>query len=377
MGVVEYIADWILPFLIVLSVLVFVHELGHYLAARAFGVRVEVFSIGFGSELFGWTDRAGTRWKFSLIPLGGYVKMFGEMDFAEEQDRPTLTAEEQKVSFHHKRLAQKAWIVAAGPLANFVLALLLLFGVFALVGAPAPLAFVGGIQPGSAAERADFAVGDKIVSINDAPVLWFEDVRQIVMAQPGVPLRFVVQRGEERLPLTATPEAVTEPADGAAGRRIGLLGIRPDAAQVQYQRMALGESVVAAFDRSVALAGRIAVTVGEMATGGKGAEELGGPLRIAQVSGQMAQDGLVSLVFFMAALSINLGLINLLPIPMLDGGHLAFYAIEAVRGRPLNRRTLEYFFRFGLVFVLMLMILATWNDLVNMQILEFFKKLIG
>jgi regulator of sigma E protease len=377
MGVIEYIADWILPFVVVLSVLVFVHELGHYLAARAFGVRVEVFSIGFGSELFGWTDRAGTRWKFSLIPLGGYVKMFGEMDFAEEQDRPALSADERKVSFHHKRLAQKAWIVAAGPLANFVLALVLLFSVFAFVGAPSPLAFVGGIQPGSAAERAGFAIGDEIVSINGSPVAWFEDVRQIVMAQPDVPLRFEVRRGEEVLQLSATPVAVTEAADGAAPRRIGLLGIKPDTAQVKYQRLALGDSVVAAVERSVALAGRIAVTVGEIVTGGKGAEELGGPLRIAQISGEMAQDGLVNLVFFMAALSINLGLINLLPIPMLDGGHLAFYAIEAIRGRPLNRRTLEYFFRFGLVFVLVLMVLATWNDLVHMEIFEFFKKLMS
>lgn len=377
MGVVEYIADWILPFVVVLSVLVFIHELGHYLVARAFGVRVEVFSIGFGSELFGWTDHAGTRWKFSLIPLGGYVKMFGEMDFAEEQDRPTLSAEEQKVSFHHKGLAQKAWIVAAGPLANFILALVLLFGVFAFVGAPAPLAVVGGIQPDSSAERAGFAVGDEIVSIDGSAVVWFDDVRQIVMARPEMPLRFAVRRGEQLLELSAIPVAVTESVDGAAARRIGLLGIKPDVGRVEYQRMSVLQSIVAAFERSLALATRIAVTVGEIVTGGRGTDELGGPLRIAQMSGQMAQDGLVNLVFFMAALSINLGLINLLPIPMLDGGHLAFYAIEAIRGRPLNRRMLEYFFRFGLVFVLMLMVLATWNDIVNMEILEFFKKLMS
>lgn len=369
--------DWVIPFLVVLTVLVFVHELGHYVVARRCGVRVETFSIGFGPELFGWTDRHGTRWKFSAIPLGGYVKMFGEMDFAEEDDRPQLTDAERRVSFHHKTLRQKAAIVSAGPAANFLFAIVALLGLFIAVGEPAPLPVVGTVQAGSAAQQAGLAPGDAIRAIDDAPVAWFEDVRRIVSESPGQALRLEVARGEETLRLTATPQAKEQGGEGGATRRVGLLGITPDLKQVGYRDLSLPAAIGAAFERTFGLTAQILSTLGEIITGSRSADELGGPIRIAHISGEIAKDGLISLIFFMAALSVNLGLINLFPVPMLDGGHLMFYAIEAIRGKPVDARILEYSFRFGIALVLLLMVFATWNDIVNLKVIEFFKQLVS
>ncbi len=365
--------DWVIPFLVVLTVLVFVHELGHYLVARRCGVRVETFSIGFGPELFGWTDRHGTRWKFSAIPLGGYVKMFGEMDFTDEDERPALTEDERRVSFHHKTLKQKAAVVAAGPAANFLFAVVALLAVFTVVGEPAPLPVVGSVQPGSAAEQAGFVVGDEIKAIDEEPVAWFEDIRRIVSPRPGEPLRFAIEREDVPLALTATPQ----PKTTGAGETIGLLGVTPDLKRVGYNQLSLQGAVGAAFQRTFGLTVQILATLGEIITGDRSANELGGPIRIAQISGEIAKDGLINLVFFMAALSVNLGLINLFPVPMLDGGHLMFYAIEAIRGKPMSHRVLEYCFRFGIAIVLMLMVFATWNDIVNLRVIEFFKQLVS
>jgi regulator of sigma E protease len=381
MAVLEYLTDWILPFLLVLSVLVFVHELGHYAVARLSGVRVEVFSIGFGPEIFGLTDRANTRWKFSAVPLGGYVKMFGEHDFDADEEQP-LTPEERKVSFHHKSLRARTAIVAAGPLANFAFAIVLLAALFAAVGMPRPLAGVGAIQPDSAAAEAGFEAGDRIVAIEGEEIRWFEDLREIVQRSAGKPLSFEVVRGEDVLTLIASPHPSPAGAGGGAGGgpgggsvegdgQVGLLGVQPDMAQVGYETIGPLSAMGAAVDRTIGLTGQILSALWQIITGNRTAEELGGPLRIAQLSGQMAQDGTVNLIFFMAALSINLGLINLFPIPMLDGGHLAFYAAEAVRGRPLDKRIQEYGFRFGLAFVLLLMIFATWNDLMSLNVFDF------
>lgn len=365
--------DWIIPFLIVLTVLVFVHELGHYLVARRCGVRVETFSIGFGPELFGWTDRHGTRWKFSAVPLGGYVKMFGEMDFADEDEQPPMTEEERGVSFHHKTLKQKSAIVAAGPAANFLFAVIALLAIFTVVGEPAPLPVVGGVQPGSAAEQSGFKSGDDIKSIDDEPVAWFEDVRRLVSQRPGESLRFAIERDAQPLELTATPL----PKTLADGSTIGQLGVTPDLKRVGYIPLSVPGAVGAAFERTLGLTVQILSTLGEIITGNRSTNELGGPIRIAQISGEIAKDGLINLVFFMAALSVNLGLINLFPVPMLDGGHLMFYGIEAIRGKPMSHRVLEYCFRFGVAVVLLLMVFATWNDIVNLKVIEFFKQLVS
>lgn len=375
MSLLTALGTWLLPFLVVLTVLVFVHELGHYWVARRCGVRVETFSIGFGPELFGWTDRAGTRWKFSLVPLGGYVKMFGEADFEDdEEEKPALSAAERAVSFAEKPVGKRAAIVAAGPIANFLFALLLFIGIFTAAGLPAPLAGIGDVQAGSAAETAGLRGGDLIVAIDEQPVRWFEDVRKIVSAHPGQALSFRVVRGEEDLTLTATPR----PAEVAGeGRVVGLLGIRPDPKRIGYEPTSFVQAIGAGVERTIGLSLQILASVWQVITGDRSTDELGGPLRIAQISGQMAQDGVVNLLFFMAALSVNLGLINLFPIPMLDGGHLVFYLAEAIRGRPLDKRIMEYGFRMGIALVLMLMIFATWNDLVHLKVFEFFRQLVS
>ncbi len=370
----ELIWDYVVPFLIILTPLVFVHELGHFLVARRYGVKVEVFSIGFGPEIFGWTDKTGTRWKFSAVPLGGYVKMFGEYDFDDELEdgQAPMTEEQKEVSYHHKRVGQRAAIAVAGPIANFLFAIAVLAVLFSTAGVPAYLSAVGSIQEGSAAEEAGFEKGDLILSIDGEPIALFDDLRRIVSGKADVPLSFIVLRGNTEATLSATPKRVMR---GGEAKEIGLLGIKPDVAQLGYERQNPLTATWMATERSVAMTVRILSAVGQIITGEMDADELGGPLRIAQVSGEAAAGGIISLVFFMAALSVNLGLINLFPIPVLDGGHLMFYAAEALRGRPLDARYQEYGFRFGLILVLLLMIFATWNDLVNLKVFEFLKQL--
>lgn len=379
MEFLSFLWDWVVPFLVVLTVLVFVHELGHYWIARRNKVRVEVFSIGFGPEIFGWTDRHETRWKISAVPLGGYVKMFGEHDFEEEDEaeQQPMTPAETAVSFQHKRLGQRAAIVAAGPVANFLFAILLLAGLFYVAGVPAPLAGVGTVKADSAAAEAGFEPGDLIVRIQGEPIKWFEDLRLFVRDRAGQVLHFDVRRGDEDLLLTATPNGITVDEEGGGTRQIGLLGVTPDPSKVGYEPIGLFAAIGSAVERTFGLTTQILSALGEIITGSRATDELGGPLRIAQLSGEVAQGGLVNLIFFMAALSVNLGLINLFPIPMLDGGHLAFYAAEAIRGRPLGRRFQEYGFRLGLLLVLLLMVFATWNDLVSLKVVDFFRQLVS
>ena len=373
--VLIFVRDYVVPFLFILTVLVFVHEMGHYWVARRNGVLVQVFSIGFGPEIYGWTDNSGTRWKIGAVPLGGYVKMFGEVATAEDEERP-LTEAEIAVSFSHKTLRQRAAIVAAGPIANFLFAIVVLAALFGIAGNPRPLAGVGSVQPGTAAAEAGIVPGDRILGIDGETVTWFEDLRRIVSAAPGRRLDIVAARGDGEIALQATPKA-HQVADGAGGTKtIGLLGVAPDPDQIGYERQNPIAATWMAVERTFGLSTRILSYVGEVIIGSRTSEELGGPIRIAQLSGEMAQGGAVNLILFMAALSINLGLINLFPIPMLDGGHLTFYLFEAIRGRPLNQRVQEYGFRFGLILVLLLMLFATWNDLVHLKVFEFIKELV-
>ena len=372
-GGAGYFIFW---FLVVLTVLVFVHELGHYLVARWNNVRVEIFSIGFGPELFGWNDRAGTRWKISAIPLGGYVKMFGDADPASmpAADLPEMTPEEREVAFHHKRLPQRAAIVAAGPVANFVFAIVALAGLFMTVGQPFTPPQIGTVQPGSAAEAAGMQAGDRIVSLDGQAIERFEDVQRIVRLDPGQPLAVVVQRGDRNINLSVTPK-LSEVTDRFGNKhQFGLLGIVGQG--VQYVRYNPLQALARANSETAGIVGGTLQAVWQMIIGARSTDELGGPLRIAQMSGEVAQYGWSAIVPFMAVLSINLGLINLFPIPVLDGGHLLFYAAEAVRGRPLGYRAQEYGFRFGLALVLTLMVFATWNDLVHLRVVEFLKGLV-
>ena len=375
MGLFTGGVDYVLPFLLILTVLVFVHELGHYLVARHNGVRVEVFSIGFGPELFGWNDRAGTRWKFSAIPLGGYVKMYGDADPASMPGArlADMTAEQRAVSFHHKRLPQRAAIVAAGPAANFIFALVLLAGLFATVGQPYTPPYVGQVQPGSAAEQAGIKAQDTIVAIDGERIDRFEDVQRIVRLNTGTPLEIMVQRGDQKVTLSVTPRVTSFTDRFGNEHKIGLLGI--EGKGVNYIRRDPASALWRAGQETMNLTVGTLQAAWQMLLGLRPTDELGGPVRIAQMSGEVAQGGVVAIIWFLAVLSINLGLINLFPIPVLDGGHLLFYAAEAVRGRPLGQRAQEYGFRVGLALVLTLMVFATWNDLVHLRVVEFIKGL--
>jgi len=368
---------YIVPFLIILTVLVFVHELGHYLIARWNGVRIEVFSIGFGPEVFGWWDRAGTRWKFSTIPLGGYVKMFGDSDASSGLPVPglaRLAPADRDVSFHYKRLGQRAAIVAAGPAANFLFAVAVLAILFTTYGQPFTPAEVGQVQPGSAAEQGGIHPGDVIVSIDGSAVQRFEDVQQIVRLNPGVPMTIGVRRDGQEQTLNVTPSR-TELTDRFGNHyQIGLLGIARSG--MEYVKRDPASAIIQAGTETWDLSVSTLKAMWQIIIGTRATDELGGPLRIAQMSGEVAQGGVVAVLWFMAVLSINLGLINLFHVPVLDGGHLLFYAAEAVRGKPLGQRAQEYGFRIGLALVLTLMVFATWNDLVHLRIVEFVKGLV-
>jgi len=352
-----------LAFIAVLGVLVFVHELGHYLAARWVGVHVEVFSIGFGPAIATWRDRVGTVWKLAWLPLGGYVKLHGQ-ERPEPQPRG-LSAEAATAGrehwvagrvFHEKSVGSRALVVAAGPIANFVLAVVLFALLFATAGRPIILPIAGDVLPDSAASRAGLRVEDRIVAISGAPIATFEDLQRIVAAHPSETLTVTVQRGAQTLDLPVLTDSRE-----SGGRRVGMLGIR--GGQVEYQRLSLPQALLGGVTQTWRVTSDTVAGVAEMISGSRGTEDLGGPLRIAQLSGQVAQLGIASLISFIAVLSVNLGLINLFPIPVLDGGHLLFYFAEWIRGRPIPARAQEYGFRAGLALLAGLFILATWNDL--------------
>jgi regulator of sigma E protease len=357
------------PFVIVLGVLVFFHELGHYLAARWCGVHVEAFSIGFGRALASWTDRHGTAWKLAWIPLGGYVKLHG-------QERPEDVGADVRAmwqpgrTFHEKQVGKRAIIVAAGPIANFILAIVLFAVLFATAGQPVILPEVGDVLPNSAAAHAGLATGDRIEAIDGAPIGRFEDIQHIVAAHPAEQLTLRIRRGDSTQLLTVTTDTRT-----VGGRTIGSLGVSAHA--TEFRRLPPGEAAVQGVTHTWDVVAQTFAGLWGMITGGRGADDLGGPLRIAQLSGEVAQLGVASLVDFIAVLSINLGLINLFPIPVLDGGHLLFFLAEAVRGRPLPRRALEYGFRAGFALLVGLFVFATWNDLSHLGLVHWVRGLIG
>jgi regulator of sigma E protease len=368
---------YVVPFLAVLSVLVFVHEWGHYWVARRCGVRIEAFSFGFGPELLGRTDRHGTRWKLSLIPLGGYVKMFGDAGPASTPGEHVaeMSPEERRVSFFHQPLRKRTAIVAAGPAANFAFAILVLAVLFATYGQPFTPPDIGAVSPGSSAEAAGLRAGDVVVEIDGKRIERFEEIQYLVRLAPEQPMALVVERDGRRLTVSATPKASTLYDRFGNVHRVGLLGI--SRAGMDYRRHDPVTAMVQAVRETSEITSGTLTALWQMIAGLRGSEDLGGPLRIAQMSGEVAEAGIVSLIWFMAILSVNLGLINLFPVPLLDGGHLLFYGFEAVLGRPLGERAQEYGFRIGLALVLTLMVFATWNDLVHLRVVEFFKGLIS
>jgi len=456
------LGGYILPFLVVLTILVFVHEMGHYLVARWNGVRVEVFSIGFGPEIRGWNDRLGTRWKICWIPFGGYVKFFGDSNSASQPDNVALkglTPAERSVSFQHKRLGQRTAIVAAGPIANFVYAIVVLAAMYMAFGQRVTPAEIGRVVDGSAGQNAGFQAGDIVLEIDGDSVFRFEQFEQAVFLNPETALTFRVRRGEREINLIATPRLAEKTDRQGIAYKFGDLGVWPanpaivgkvfDESPAAEAGFKIGDrilkidgQVVDNFERlqdmvAASMGRRLAITVlrngtdlrlyvaarrdvasretggaerwligilraqrspvrlspgnavaqamvtcydmlaqtleyvGQMILGRRGTEDLGGPLRIAHASGQAAQIGIEQLILLSILLSLNLGMINLFPIPILDGGHLLFYGVEAVLRRPLTERMQEFAFRIGLALVLSLTVFATWNDLVNLGVFKF------
>jgi len=361
----------VLGFLFVLTLVVFFHELGHFLVARWAGVRVLVFSIGFGPELFGFNDRHGTRWKVSAVPLGGYVKFFGDDNAASVPDQAAIAAmndEERRHSFVHQRVGPRAAIVVAGPLANFLLAIAIFAGLALIFGKPITSARVDKVQPDSAAAVAGFQPGDLILAIDGKPIESFTDMQQIVSISAGEPLDFEVERGGAHVMLKATP-ALKEIKDRFNNViRQGQLGIErtPSPDEKHFQPVGPIPALTIGVQRTWFVIERTLAYIGGVVSGREAADQLGGPIRIAQVSGQVASEGLPALFSLAAVLSVSIGLLNLFPVPLLDGGHLLFYGIEAARGKPLSERAQEVGFRIGLAIVVMLMIFATYNDILHL-----------
>jgi regulator of sigma E protease len=365
------VASYVIPFLFVLSVVVFFHELGHFLVARFCGVRVLTFSIGFGPELMGFHDRHGTRWKLAAIPLGGYVKFFGDENAGSAPDASQLTTMnpvERAVSFHFQPVWKRAAIVFAGPLANFLLAIVIFAGIFMIYGKQTMSARVDSVQADSAAAVAGFQPGDIVLAIDGQPIDNFADMQRIVSENADRTLSIKVDRNGTPLVLKATP-TLKEVKDSFGNlHRIGILGITRSMApgDVKYQPVSPAQAIWLGGQETWFVVDRTLSYIGGVIVGREAADQLGGPIRIAQISGQVATIGFAALVHLAAVLSVSIGLLNLFPIPLLDGGHLLFYAIEAVRGRPLSERAQEVGFRIGLAIVVMLMIFATFNDIVHL-----------
>lgn len=367
----------LLAFVLVIGPLVFVHEMGHYLAGRLFGVKADAFAIGFGREVAGWTDRRGTRWKIGWMPLGGYVKFAGDMNAAGRASAEwlALPPEERAQTFQSKPVWQRAIIVAAGPVVNFVLAILIL-GAFAVAyGDARTPTLVGQAIPGTVAEAAGLRSGDRVTAIGGREMATFEDMVRYVKIRAGERVRIDYVRGGQAAQVDATIGTQVQRDRFGNEYKVGLLGISPAAPVIEP--VGLLEAPAVAVGRTAQIVQMMVETIGQIITGRRSMKELGGPLAIAKVSGEQISLGRDAFVFLIALVSINLGFINLLPVPMLDGGHLMFYAIEAVRRRPVSEAAQEWAYRGGLAAVLALMLLVTFNDLGNFGVWRQLSGLLG
>lgn len=364
------IAGYILPFLFVLSLVVFFHEFGHFLIGRWCGVRVETFSLGFGPELFGRYDRRGTRWRLAALPLGGYVKFFGESNFAllsDEASTEEMSAQEREEGFFAQKVWKRAAIVAAGPIANFLLAIAIFSGIFYLNGRPIRLPTVDSVVADSAASAAGFQPGDLIVSIDGAKIDSFEDMQRIVQTSSDKQLLFVIDRAGKTVELVATPRR--RDVDTLLGTtQVGVLGVqtndKPETRHVQ--RYDLVDSVQLAVSETWYVVTRTGGYLKGLLSGRESADQLSGPIGIVEVSGKAAKIGVSALLNLAAFLSISVGMLNLLPVPLLDGGHLVYYAVEAMRGKAMNERAQQFGFKIGIMLVTSLMIFATYNDILRL-----------
>jgi len=360
----------VLPFLFVLSIVIFFHELGHFIVGRLCGVKVDAFSLGFGPELFAFTDRRGTRWRLGVIPLGGYVKFHGDANGASMSDEESLAAmpaAERAVTFFSQKVWKRAAIVAAGPLANFLLAIVIFTGIYYVHGRGILVPQIEKVSADSAAAAAGFEPGDTVISIDGVKIDSFEDMQRIVQTSSGKALTFVVARSGKDVTLVATPQRRERKT--SFGRTFtGVLGVEANASTANWhiQHYGIVDSVRLACGETWFIIEQTGSYVGGLFTGRESTDQLSGPIRIAEVSGEMAKIGFAALLNLAAVLSISIGILNLVPIPLLDGGHLFYYAIEAVRGRALNERIQQVGFKIGLTLVAGLMILATYNDILRL-----------
>jgi regulator of sigma E protease len=370
MAEIAHLLQTLASFALVLGVLVFIHEFGHYLAARLCGIYVEVFSIGFGRALASWTDRRGTVWKIAVLPLGGFVRMHGMAVSVLDEDQVDHAAIRRGEAFFEKSVAARAFVAAAGPIANFVLAAVLLSGLFATLGRPVALPVVSAVVKDSAAAAAGLQPGDVIQSIDGAHVAYFDQLRAIIASEPDRSVKLGIRRGAADLVVTAHLGSATE-----SGVLVGKLGVGSGAEEMQP----LGPlaAIGAGLAETWFVLRQTLLSLVRLVTTGNGVHELGGPIKIAQLSGQVAQLGLSSLLNFIALLSINLGLVNLLPIPILDGGHLVFYAAEALRGRPLPARAQDYGYRIGFAIIASIFVVISFNDLVRAGAFRWVGHLVG
>jgi len=354
---------YLFSFLIVIGVLVFVHEMGHYLVGRWCGVKAETFAIGFGKEIAGWTDKRGTRWKICMLPLGGYVQFAGDMDPAGTKSKEwlSLPAAERNQTFQSKSLWRRAAIVFAGPAINFIFAILIIMGFVIAYGTSATPPVASEIAPDSTAAAIGMKAGDRVISVDGEKIELFEDLRQKIMLIPEKNVEIVYERDGQRI-VGEGKTGVQILKDRFGNEyRLGLLGM--SSSKVEWREVTPLEAPAVAVNKTIGIVDQITTTLGQVITGTRSIKELGGPLKIAQASGEQFKLGMESFILFVALISINLGFINLLPIPMLDGGHLMFYAIEAVRRKPANAKVQEWAFRSGLALVMVFMLVVTFNDL--------------
>jgi regulator of sigma E protease len=359
-------------FLFVITTVVFFHELGHFLMARRFGVKVDTFSVGFGKEIFGWTDRLGTRWKVSWLPIGGYVKFAGDANAASQPDAAAaekMSAEEREGALLFKPLYQRALVAAGGPLANFILAIAILTGLTYFAGHTVIAPLIGQVTKGSAAEAAGIKPGDRVTRIDDTAITDFQQLPEIISVNGGVPLAIGIHRGNQDITLRVTPR-LTKIQDMLGNNTSQMvIGVRPDPkAPVTRQHFGVVGAFAAGCSQTWSIFKNTLLGIGQMIAGHASPDQLRGPVGIANMTRQVADFGFLALLNLAAILSVSIGLANLFPIPLLDGGHLLYYACEAVLGRPLGARAQDVGFRLGLVVVLGLMLLTTWNDLVRLNL---------
>ena len=375
--------SYILPFIALIVIVVFIHEYGHYYFAKRFGVGVTDFSIGFGKEMFGWNDKSGTRWKVCVIPLGGYVKFFGDRNVYSQADNEKIikeySKEDQDKLFVLKPLYQRALIVFGGPLANFLLAILIFFSVYTFAGKDFTPAVINEVQKDSPAMVAGLKDNDIIVSIDGNKVKSIMEVSKFIMMSTDEFINFTINRYDQDLIFKVKPNLVESEDDFGNKVTKRMIGIKLGAYNNEVNHVKLGpaKALFYAVNEVYFVTTSSLKYIGSMLTGNGDSSQLGGPIRIAKISGQVAEFGILPFISLMAYISISLGLINLFPIPMLDGGHLMFYGIEKVLGRPLSQKTQEGFFRIGMFLLLSLMFFTTFNDLKDVGLFKFFNNYIS